>query len=318
MAGMAPMLATPGPAPAGPGWSWEAKWDGQRGIARTADGEVLILSRNHSPITSTYPEIAAALRTAAGGRDVVVDGEIVALDAAGRPSFARLQRRMHTPRPRRPLLAEVPAVFYLFDLLEVDGHDTAPLPYIKRREMLGEVVTSTGTVQVTPYWPDADPESMVAMATEFGLEGVVAKRSSSIYRRGQRSPSWIKVPLRASAEVIVCGWTGSPTAVRSLLLGGLSPSGELVYLGDVGTGFTQQHRREAATMLAEISAADHPFTAGTTPGRTGRAHLRWVAPILVGTIEYREFNRRLRHPSWKGFRTDKTPHEVVWPELDTT
>lgn len=135
MAGMAPMLATPGTAPSGPDWSWEAKWDGQRGIARIADCEVVVLSRNHSSITSTYPEIVAALRTAAGGRDVVVDGEIVALDAAGRPSFARLQRRMHTPRPRRPLLAEVPASFYLFDLLEVDGHDTASLPYLERRQL---------------------------------------------------------------------------------------------------------------------------------------------------------------------------------------
>ncbi|MFE0752174.1 non-homologous end-joining DNA ligase [Gordonia sp. NPDC058843] len=310
------MLATPGAPPAGPGWSWEAKWDGQRGIARVADGEVVVLSRNHSSITSTYPEIVAALRTAVGGRDVVVDGEIVALDAARRPSFARLQRRMHTPRPRRPLLAEVPAAFYLFDLLEADGHDTAPLPYLERRQLLDEIVTSTGAVQVTPYWPGADPESMVAMAAEFGLEGVVAKRSSSIYRRGLRSPSWIKVPLRASAEVIVCGWTGSPTAVRSLLLGALSPSGELVYLGDVGTGFTQQHRREAAAILAEITAADHPFTAGDPPS-TQDARLRWVAPALVGTIEYREFHRRLRHPSWKGFRTDKNPSEVIWPELDT-
>lgn len=312
---MAPMLASPGPAPTGSGWSWEAKWDGQRGVARIADAEVLLLSRSLSPITSTYPEIVAALRTATGGRDVVVDGEIVALDG-GRPSFARLQRRMHTPRPRRPLLAEVPAAFYVFDLLEVDGQDIAALTYLERRQLLGEVVTSAGAVQVTPYWPGADPAAMVAMAAEFGLEGVVAKRSSSVYRRGLRSPSWIKVPLRASAEVIVCGWTGSPTTVRSLLLGALSPSGELVYLGDVGTGFTQRQRREAAVMLTEIAAADHPFTAGTTPHRTGSAHLRWVTPILVGTIEYREFHRRVRHPSWKGFRNDKTPGEVVWPELD--
>ena len=147
--------------------------------------------------------VVAALRTATGGRDVVVDGEIVALDG-GRPSFSRLQRRMHTPRPRRPLVAEVPAAFYVFDLLEVHGQDIAALTYLERRQLLGEVVTSAGAVQVTPYWPGADPAAMVAMAAEFGLEGVVAKRSSSVYRRGLRSPSWIKVPLRATVRRSSC------------------------------------------------------------------------------------------------------------------
>lgn len=107
----------------------------------------------------------------------------------------------------------------------------------------------------------------------------------------------------------MCGWTGSPTTVRSLLLGALSPSGELVYLGDVGTGFTQRQRREAAVMLTGIASADHPFTAGTTPNRTGSAHLRWVTPILVGTIEYREFHRRVRHPFVEGLPHRQDPRQ---------
>lgn len=290
------------------------KYDGQRCTARVSGGEVSLLSRNLSPITSTYPEISAALRTASGGRDVVVDGEIVALDAAGRPSFSLLQRRMHTSRPGRRLLTDVPAAFYLFDVLELDGADVAPLPYLERRSLLDTVVTSSGAVQVTPYWPDSSAEPMLELATTFGLEGVVAKRAASKYLRGQRSPSWVKVPLRLSAEVIVCGWTGGPTAVRSLLVGGYRLSGELVYLGEVGTGFTQQQRRELAGQLAAAAHPDHPFTAEHSPTRI--SNVRWVRPVLVGTIEYREITRRLRHSSWKGVRTDKTPDEVIWPELD--
>ena len=315
MAGMAPMLATPGPPPSGSGWSWEMKFDGQRCIARVAGDEVLLLSRNLSPITSTYPEITAALVNASGGRDVVVDGEIVALDAAGRPSFSLLQRRMHTPRPGRRLLTDVPAAFYLFDLLELDGSDVGSLPYLERRELLDTSLTNIGAVQVTPYWPDSSAEPMLELATTFGLEGVVAKRATSRYVRGQRSPAWVKVPLRLSAEVIVCGWTGGPTMVRSLLVGGYRPSGELVYLGEVGTGFTQRHRREIAEQLAAIARPEHPFTAEHSPTRI--RNVRWVRPVLIGTIEYRELTRRLRHPSWKGLRTDKTPDEVIWPEHDT-
>lgn len=314
MASMAPMLATPGRAPSGSGWSWEMKYDGQRCTARVAGGEVLLLSRNLSPITSTYPEITAALRTASGGRDVVVDGEIVALDATGRPSFSLLQRRMHTPRPGRRLLTDVPAAFYLFDVLELDGKDVAPLPYLERRELLDSAMTSTGAVQVTPYWPDSSAEPMLELAKQFRLEGVVAKRRASKYLRGQRSPSWVKVPLRLSAEVIVCGWTGGPTAVRSLLVGGYRPSGELVYLGEVGTGFTKQQRREIADQLTAVAHPGHSFTAEHSPTRI--SNVRWVKPVLVGTIEYREITRRLRHSSWKGFRTDKTPDEVIWPEPD--
>lgn len=258
MAGMAPMLATPGPPPSGSGWSWEMKFDGQRCVARVASGEVSLLSRSLSPITSTYPEIKAALLKASGGRDIVVDGEIVTLDAAGRPSFSRLQRRMHTPRPGRRLLTDVPAVLYLFDVLELDGTDVAPLPYLERRALLDTAVTSAGAVQVTPYWPDSSSEPMLELATRFGLEGVVAKRATSRYLRGQRSPAWVKVPLRLSAEVIVCGWTGGPTAVQSLLVGGYRPSGKLVYLGEVGTGFTQ------APFLLVVGPGGAPITTRTS------------------------------------------------------
>lgn len=302
MAGMAPMLATPGPPPSGAGWAWEMKWDGQRCVARVAGDRLRLVSRNGSPITSSYPEIATALVKASGGRDVVVDGEIVVLDKAGRPSFSMLQRRMHVQRPPRRLLGEVPAAFYVFDLIDLDGTDVAPLPYLERRDLLAATVASTGAVQVTPYWTDVTAAEMVGMATDFGLEGVVAKRKSSRYLRGQRSPAWVKIPLRLTGEVIVCGWTGRPSSMRSLLVGGYSSTGELAYLGEVGTGFTERDRRDIASRLTKIAAAAHPFTTSPPSMET---RVRWVQPTLVGTVEYREFNRRLRHPSWKGLRPDK-------------
>jgi bifunctional non-homologous end joining protein LigD len=307
---MSPMLATAGTAPTGPGWAWETKWDGQRCLARVTDTDVSLVSRNRSPITSSYPEIAAALPAAAAGHDLVVDGEIVVLDTAGRPSFSLLQRRMPVQRPTRRLLTSVPAAFYLFDLLEIDGADVAVLPYLERRALLDTLISSR-TVQITPYWTDVDATTMQNTATDFGLEGVVAKRTTSPYLRGQRSPSWINTPLRRSAEVIVCGWVGR-TSVRSLLVGAYRDPDELVYLGDVGTGFTQQHRRDLAALLAPIECAEPPFT---SVAPLSSDQVRWVRPLLVGTVEYREFTRRLRHPSWKGLRTDKTPDEALWADL---
>jgi bifunctional non-homologous end joining protein LigD len=309
------MLATLGSPPSGDGWAFEMKWDGQRAIAVAEQNGATLVSRNANNISGSFPELVDALPAALGEHTAILDGEIVAFDANGRPSFARLQQRMHVLAPSARLLREVPTMFYVFDVLEVNGHDVTHLPYLERRETLDTLGIDAELVQVPPFWADVDGQTMLDTARENGLEGVLAKKIDSAYRPGRRSPAWIKTPLRSNTEVVVGGWVpGTGTAsggIGSLLLGAHNANGDLVYIGHVGTGFTAATRRELLTKLAEIETATAPFA--ETPSRSITKDAHWVTPTYVGDVEYREFNGRLRHPSWKGLRDDKTPADVDWP-----
>ena len=313
-----PMLATLGDVPTGSGWAFEWKWDGQRAIAVIRGGECRLFSRNGNDVTNSFPELAEALSGALHAREGVVDGEVVALDERGRPSFARLQRRMHVQRPAAQLLAAAPVSYFVFDVLEVDGQSTTGLPYLERRAMLVDLVQPGPRVQVPPHQTDVDGRKMLDLAREHGLEGVVAKRVDSTYRPGRRSPAWLKTPLRNNTEVIVIGWVDGAGAARggvgSLLLGAYDDDRRLVYIGHVGTGFTTDDRRALRQQLAAIERPTSPL-ATAAPARDVRgAH--WVEPLLVGDVEYREYTGgSLRHPSWKGLRDDKAPDEVDMPGL---
>ena len=220
----------------------------RRGLATVDSRGVRLSSRNGTTITRTYPDLVAGVRRVLGGRDAILDGEVVALDESGRPSFGLLQRRMHTQRAGAALVREVPARFFVFDVLSADGADVTGLPYTQRRALLDELVTADDpVVQVLPSWTAADGVDgrvMLELAAEHGLEGVVAKRLSSRYRPGERSPDWIKQPLRVSATVVVAGWIGAPGTMESLLLAAVHPSGGLRYIGHVGTGFTRAGRED--------------------------------------------------------------------------
>ncbi|WP_084537647.1 ATP-dependent DNA ligase [Nocardia puris] len=221
----APMLASPGTLPsASPIWAFEMKWDGQRAIARCDETGCRLWSRNLREATGSYPDLAAALAetTADLGDGLLLDGEIVAPDPdTGAPSFARLQRRMHT-RPTRALLDEIRVEFVVFDLLAVDGVSTMDQPYLARRALLDRLAVERGRVRVPPFWTDFDPSHLLDAAEQAGLEGVVAKRTDSVYRPGTRTRAWIKSPIRRSAEGIVAAWiegTGAHSGtVGSLVL----------------------------------------------------------------------------------------------------
>lgn len=199
-----PMLATPGVPPAGDGWACEMKWDGQRIMAVTSRTGTKLWSRNGNPSGNYFPELVDALDAELADRDVIVDGEVVALDK-GRPSFGRLQRRMHVVRPTAELRRSTPVVYYVFDVLEVDGEPTMSLPYLERRAVLAGLGLNSPRIQVPPHWVDVDPQSILAVAEEHGLEGIVTKRLTSTYRPGCRSPTWIKTPLRKNTEAIIVG-----------------------------------------------------------------------------------------------------------------
>jgi bifunctional non-homologous end joining protein LigD len=309
------MLAVPGPVPAGSGWAYEFKWDGVRVVADVTPRRARLMSRNLKDMTSCYPELAA-LAELAGGRRLVVDGEIVTLDPAdGTPSFARLQFRMHVAKPSGQLLASVPVQLYLFDVLEIDGRAVTDQPYHRRRELLDELNLSGQVVQTPPWFADSGRgQDLMAAAREAGLGGVVAKRLQSPYRPGRRSPDWVKTPLVRTTEAIVVGWRpgGGRRAgmIGSLVLGAYDEEGRLVHIGDVGTGFTENALREMAERLAPLARDVSPLD--LPPPRGYARDARWVEPRLVGEVAYRTLSpdRRLRHPSWRGLRADKAPQQV--------
>ena len=295
------MLATLGPAPRGGQFAVEVKFDGQRGMV-TVDSRLRVTSRNGADITETFPELAG-VAAAVGGRRMVLDGEIVAVDEHGRPSFTRLQRRW--PQQRRPsaqLVREVPTRFLAFDVLNVDGEDVMQLPYRDRRELLDTlmVVERSRALTVPRHWTDVAPADMLAICADQHHEGIVCKRLDSPYRSG-RSRDWIKCPVRATTEAVIVGaFADARGGVGALVLAAHDETGRLVLLGQVGTGFSGAERRRLATLLAGSEAASPPIAEGRSmPG------VQWLKPLFVGEVAYREYHtgKGLRHASWKGLRS---------------
>ncbi len=303
-----PMLATPGPLPVGSGWAFEFKWDGVRAVAYVRGG-LRLLTRNDLDVSGTYPELDVLGDVADG---VVLDGEIVALDR-GRPSFGRLQSRMHVADPEDDLLARVPVVYYVFDLLYAHGKPLLDRPYARRRELLDTLGLSAGPVRVPPFFAGPHGEDVLTAARDHGLEGVVAKRAMSRYEPGRRSHSWVKVPLVRTREVVIGGWQPGngrrKGTVGSLLLGIPGPDG-LRYVGKVGTGFTEAALDDLHRRLTVLEQPRPPFTDQVPADHARAAH--WARPELVGEVEFRTFTDegRLRHASWRGLRPDKSPDDL--------
>jgi bifunctional non-homologous end joining protein LigD len=246
--------------------------------------------------------------------EAVLDGEIVAMDTAGRPDFGRLQQRMKLTRPAEVTAAArlVPVHFMVFDILESEGRPTTGLEYTERRALLMRVVDSKDRIRVPPAF-DGDLDAALAVSLELGLEGVMAKKRDSTYSAGKRSRSWIKIKHHRTQEVIVGGWRPGngrrATTVGSLLLGVPAADG-LHYVGRVGTGFGDRDLEELRATLARIGRASSPFI--DVP-RTDASDAHWVTPTLVGEVEFAEWTggERLRQPSWRGWRPDKNPSDVV-------
>jgi bifunctional non-homologous end joining protein LigD len=322
-----PMLATPGigtNVPEGPQWRYEFKWDGVRALMSvrpdTADGSgaVTLNARSGTDITVTYPEIADLGATLLDelGTSVRLDGEIVAFDAAGRPSFEALQGRMavNSLRRARGLASQIPVAYMIFDVLVLDDQVTMALPYDERRRLLESL-----PLQPPPSLraPDVTGAQVLAIAREQGLEGIVAKLGDRPYEPGRRSPSWTKFPLKQRQDVVIAGWEegqhGRAGQLGALLVGVHDGDGRLVYAGQVGTGFSNKALADMKQRLAEL-ATDEPAFAdlAAVPKREVRgAH--WVRPTLVASVEFRNWTAegRLRAPSYKGLRPDIAPEAVV-------
>jgi bifunctional non-homologous end joining protein LigD len=293
------------------GWVFELKYDGYRLLAERVGREPYLRSRAGHDLTLTFPEIARAIR-GLPLEGLVLDGEVVVHDAEGLPSFSKLQKRGRILNKGDALRAsvELPAIYYAFDLLALEGHDLRALPLLTRKELLQEVLPSIGPIRYADHIP-TQGEAMYEQVTSMRLEGIVAKKADAPYRGG-RSSHWIKVRTVRVEDFVVVGWSepkGSRAGFGSLHIAQYDGD-ELVYLGSVGSGFTDAALDEVMALLSEIETDASPCTRGPTP--RGKAH-HWVRPALVAEVKYKELTDQglARQPSFGRLRTDKRPEECV-------
>jgi bifunctional non-homologous end joining protein LigD len=297
------------------GWAFEIKWDGMRILTIIRPQQLTLLSGNGIDATGRYPELRA-LGDALSGHTVVLDGEVVAFDDRGRPSFGRLQHRMHVGSAAevRRRAEEVPINYVLFDLLHLDGNDVTPLSYTERRRLLAELVPDDGGWIVPRERPAGEGKSLLDAAKAQGLEGVMAKRLESSYLPGKRSPAWRKVKARLRQEFVIGGWQpgeGNRAGYLGSLLVGVYEAGVLRYSGKVGTGFNSRELNRIGGLLAAREMDSSPFE--PPPPRLVARVARWVRPELVAEVEFGEWTEEgiLRHPSYLGLRDDKAPTDVA-------
>jgi bifunctional non-homologous end joining protein LigD len=314
-----PMKATLGKLPRDDAkHGYEIKWDGARAIAYCSGGRVVLESRNLLDVTPQYPELRAIGRQL-GSREVVLDGEIVALDDAGNPSFQLLQRRMHLTSDSeiRRRAKQVSVTYMVFDVLYLEGRRTMERTYEERRGLL-DGLELEGPNWQTPSYHRGQGKALLDASCERGLEGIVAKRLDSPYLPGKRTTEWVKVKNVRSQELVIGGWLPGKGRregeIGALLVGYYEPGdGEprLRYAGKVGTGFTDESLRRLANLMEPLARDESPFDAGRVP-----SDAVFVEARLVAEVEFNEWTGAgtLRHPSFKGLRDDKEPTEVIREE----
>jgi bifunctional non-homologous end joining protein LigD len=292
-----------------PGWLFEIKWDGVRTLARLEDGALKLISRNGIDVTRQYPELAE-LPKIVSAREAILDGEIVALDEKGHSGFARLQQRMHVRAPAPTLVAQVPVTYYLFDLLYLDGYDLRHVPLLKRKEFLRILLHAGNHVRFSDH-QIAQGKELYQLAGANGLEGIIGKRSDSLYGEG-RSNSWVKIKQTTTIDAVIGGWTEprSPGLRFGALLLGLYEGEKLKFIGHVGSGFDGNTQESIGRMLKERAVPLCTFE--KVPDANEPEH--WVKPELVARVKYSEWtpDRRLRHPVFLGLRNDARPQDLTW------
>jgi bifunctional non-homologous end joining protein LigD len=317
---IAPMLAElgKGTPPATGDWIYEIKWDGVRALCFIDGGKLHMVSRNANAIEKQYPELSI-LPHQVKARQAILDGEIVALDAHGKPSFELLQRRINVAEASAiaRLSRNSPVVFIAFDLLYRDGADLRRTPLIERKKLLKEVLTPNERVRYSEYFTGSGPEILEAVKAQ-GLEGVVAKRPGSVYE-SRRSSDWVKWKVVDTASLVICGFTpGEGSRSGENLFGalvlGIYDAGQLKWAGNVGTGFDRKKIEMVYAKLAPLVTAQSPFT-----GEKGLPrNVTWTRPELVCEVKYANWTEegRLRAPVFMGLRPDIEPADCV-RESDT-
>ena len=304
VADLSPMLTTEGSVErlTKAQWAFEGKWDGYRLLVEVDHGKLTLRSRRGRDVTGEYPQLKA-LAADLADHHVILDGEAVALDESGVPSFSEMQNRARSTRLE----------FWAFDILFVDGRPLMKAKYRDRRKILEALADGGGLI--VPAALDGDGPEALQYARSRGWEGVIAKKRDSTYQPGRRSSSWIKDKIWNTQEVVIGGWRqgegGRTSGIGALMLGIPGEDG-LQFVGRVGTGFTEKQLASLKKLLAPLETDESPFAARLTgPDAKG---VTFVRPELVGEVRYSErtSDNRLRQPSWRGLRDDKTPDEVRW------
>ncbi|MBP2652860.1 MAG: polymerase LigD, ligase domain protein [Firmicutes bacterium] len=303
-------------------YGFEIKWDGMRAILYYQDEHLQIMSRNQKDVTAQYPELNE-LGISETKRNLILDGEIVHLGQNGQPSFSGLQHRMGltTATTIDTRKKDYPVTYIIFDLLSLHGESTMHLSYTMRREILDKLQL-TGPAWQTPAYKLGSGQDILKAASSLGLEGIVAKRLSSIYVPGKRTGDWLKIKNHERQELVIGGFVPGNSARRNkigaLLLGYYNvtiteskadnQTQQLIYAGKAGTGFTSAGLEYLGTLLSSLIISHNPFNTIIPDRKT-----IFVRPVLVGEFEFTEWtsNNTLRHPVFKGLRTDKQANEVI-------
>jgi bifunctional non-homologous end joining protein LigD len=301
-------------------WLFEIKWDGYRAIAFIDGGKVRLVSRNQNDLTPRYPELKEMARLISA-KTAILDGEVVALDGDGKASFSLMQQRTgFRPGGRQAVgNADVPVLYYAFDLLYLDGYDWRRVPLEERKRKLAALVVTGDAVRYSDHY-ETHGKALFEMARQKGLEGIVAKKRASPYEE-RRSREWLKIKIRHTLDAVIGGYTqpeGSRAHFGSLVLGLYDKKGRLIHVGQAGSGFDQRSLDEIWKVLKKLETEKNPFTGDVEALRK----VFWVKPELVAEIEFAEWTAgtsdgsgpKLRAPVFLGLRDDKNPKECLLDE----
>ena len=313
-----PMLATSVEKPFDdPEWLFEIKWDGYRAVSFLQDGKVRLVSRNQNELTGEFPELRE-LSKLIKAKSAVLDGEVVALDDEGKASFSLMQQRTGIRKGGRRVGArrELQIVYYIFDLLYLDGYDLRHVALEQRKQALTQIIATSDLVRYSDHFPQG--LALFEAARQKGLEGILAKKRLSHYEE-RRSREWLKIKVTQTIDCVVGGYTdpeGSRQYFGSIVLGLYDKKGRLIHVGQAGTGFNQAMLKEIWQVLKELETSRNPFY-----GDVDAAHVHWVKPERVAEIKFTEWTHetieggmKLRAPVFLALREDKDPKECTFAE----
>jgi len=314
-----PMLASISEQPFDdPNWLFEIKWDGYRVVAFVEKGRARLVSRNQNDLTPRYPELGV-LPKLVEAEAAILDGEVVVIDAEGRSSFSLMQQRTGMRSHGRQAVPrhELPILYYVFDLIYLDGYDLRRVGLDERKRVLRGIVQDGELVRVSDHFPGRG-KALFDAAKEKGLEGIIAKKSNSYYEE-KRSREWLKIKITQTVDCVIGGYTapeGARTHFGALVLGLYDQKKQLIHVGNAGTGFTQSTLKEISAVLKPLETPKSPFTGPVEPKN---AH--WVKPVRVAEVKFTEWTHetqegglKLRAPVYLGLREDKNPEDCTFKE----
>ncbi len=318
-----PMLALSTETPFdGDDWLFEIKWDGYRAVSFIENGNVRLVSRNHNDLSAQYRELQI-LPKHVKATVAVLDGEVVALDEHGRSSFSLMQQRtgIRTHGRRTGSRPDIPVVYYLFDVIYLDGYDLRRVSLEERKQILSEIVQSADLVRYSDHYA-VNGIALFNAAKQKGLEGIVAKRRNSYYEE-RRSREWLKIKITQTVDCVIGGYTdpeGSRQYFGSIVLGLYDRKGQLIHVGQAGTGFNTAKLKEIWQVMNELETEATPFT-----GPVDARNVHWIKPQRVAEVKFSEWTHetneggvKLRAPVFMGLREDKRPKECTFADQGPT